>query len=97
MAFTKYARHGTRYSPTLPLRTLRQVSTRFWLVLRLRTDVPPVFLLVITFLHSLSFNTGTFYLALYFQTVQGLLPLAAGLAMLPYSLGSSVASMPGQP
>lgn len=27
----------------------------------------PVFVLIITFLHNLAFNAGTFYLALYFQ------------------------------
>ncbi|KAI1797613.1 amino acid permease ScVBA-like protein [Ganoderma leucocontextum] len=50
--------------------------------------------LVVTFLHNLAFNAGTFYLALYFQAVNGLSPLEAGMTMLPYSLGSSLASMP---
>lgn len=51
-------------------------------------------ILVITFLHNFAFNAGTFYLALYFQAVYGLTPLDAGIQMLPYSLGSSLASMP---
>ncbi|EMD41616.1 hypothetical protein CERSUDRAFT_70139 [Gelatoporia subvermispora B] len=50
--------------------------------------------LFIIFLHNFAFNAGTFYLALYFQGVNGFTPLEAGLAMLPYSLGSSLASMP---
>ncbi|KIK95627.1 hypothetical protein PAXRUDRAFT_140266 [Paxillus rubicundulus Ve08.2h10] len=53
-----------------------------------------VFILVITFFHNLAFNAGTFYLALYFQAVNGSTPLEAGIQMLPYSLGSSIASMP---
>jgi len=53
-----------------------------------------VCVLVITFLHNLAFNAGTFYLALYFQAVNGSTPLEAGIQMLPYSLGSSLASMP---
>ncbi|EIW86443.1 MFS general substrate transporter [Coniophora puteana RWD-64-598 SS2] len=51
-------------------------------------------ILTITFLHQFVFNAGTFYLALYFQVVNGASPLQAGIQMLPYSLGSSVASMP---
>ncbi|KAF9243867.1 major facilitator superfamily domain-containing protein [Melanogaster broomeanus] len=53
-----------------------------------------VFILIITFLHNLAFTAGTFYLALYFQVVNGSTPLEAGIQMLPYSLGSSLASMP---
>ncbi|KAG6332711.1 hypothetical protein ID866_6381 [Astraeus odoratus] len=53
-----------------------------------------VIILVVTFLHNLAFNAGTFYLALYFQAVNGSTPLDAGIQMLPYSLGSSLASMP---
>ncbi|TFK89767.1 amino acid permease ScVBA-like protein [Polyporus arcularius HHB13444] len=53
-----------------------------------------VITLAVTFLHNFAFNAGTFYLALYFQAVNGLSPLEAGLTMLPYSLGSSLASMP---
>ncbi|KAI6031973.1 amino acid permease ScVBA-like protein [Pisolithus microcarpus] len=68
-------------------------------------DSTVVIILVITFLHNFAFNAGTFYLALYFQAnsrpytsrikaVNGLTPLNAGIHMLPYSLGSSLASMP---
>ncbi|KAI0670178.1 amino acid permease ScVBA-like protein [Trametes maxima] len=53
-----------------------------------------VITLATTFLHNFAFNAGTFYLALYFQAVNGLSPIQAGLTMLPYSLGSSLASMP---
>ncbi|KAI0768563.1 amino acid permease ScVBA-like protein [Trametes elegans] len=53
-----------------------------------------VITLATTFLHNFAFNAGTFYLALYFQAVNGLSPLQAGITMLPYSLGSSLASMP---
>ncbi|KAI8995388.1 amino acid permease ScVBA-like protein [Trametes punicea] len=53
-----------------------------------------VITLATTFLHNFAFNAGTYYLALYFQAVNGLSPLEAGMTMLPYSLGSSLASMP---
>lgn len=53
-----------------------------------------VIILVVTFLHNFAFNSGTFYLALYFQAVNGSTPLHAGIQMLPYSLGSSLASVP---
>lgn len=51
-------------------------------------------ILIISFLHQLAFNAGTFFLALYYQAVNGSSPLAAGMRMLPYSLGASLASMP---
>ncbi|ESK98494.1 amino acid permease -like protein [Moniliophthora roreri MCA 2997] len=51
-------------------------------------------LLVIVFLHNFAFNAGTFYLALFYQAADGLPPLQAGIQMLPYTLGSSLASMP---
>ncbi|KAI0374453.1 amino acid permease ScVBA-like protein [Pilatotrama ljubarskyi] len=53
-----------------------------------------VITLATVFLHNFAFNAGTFYLALYFQAVNGLSPIQAGITMLPYSLGSSLASMP---
>ncbi|KAH9890971.1 amino acid permease ScVBA-like protein [Cubamyces lactineus] len=53
-----------------------------------------VITLATSFLHNFAFNAGTFYLALYFQAVNGLSPIQAGVTMLPYSLGSSLASMP---
>ncbi|KAH9853062.1 amino acid permease ScVBA-like protein [Lenzites betulinus] len=53
-----------------------------------------VITLATSFLHNFAFNAGTFYLALYFQAVNGLSPIQAGITMLPYSLGSSLASMP---
>ncbi|KAJ7102269.1 major facilitator superfamily domain-containing protein [Mycena belliarum] len=58
------------------------------------SDRRTVVVLVITFFHNVCFNAGTFYLALYFQAANGLSPLQAGFKLLPYSLGSSVASMP---
>ncbi|EKM60834.1 uncharacterized protein PHACADRAFT_83878, partial [Phanerochaete carnosa HHB-10118-sp] len=57
-------------------------------------DRTTIIILAINFLHNLCFNAGTFYLALYFQSVESLKPVIAGLHMLPYSLGSSVASLP---
>lgn len=53
-----------------------------------------VIILIVTFLHNFAFTSGTFYLALYFQAVNGMTPLQAGVQMLPYSLGSSLASVP---
>ncbi|KAG6902326.1 hypothetical protein C0995_001705 [Termitomyces sp. Mi166 len=53
-----------------------------------------VTVLFVTFLHNLSFTAGTFYLALYFQAANGCSPLEAGIKVLPYALGSSLASMP---
>ncbi|KAG1885617.1 major facilitator superfamily domain-containing protein [Suillus subluteus] len=53
-----------------------------------------VIILTVTFLHNFAFTSGTFYLALYFQAVNGMTPLQAGIQMLPYSLGSSLASVP---
>lgn len=57
-------------------------------------DPTAVIILVITFLHQVTFISGTFYLALFYQAVIGSTPLEAGIKMLPYSLGSSLASMP---
>ncbi|KAL1740145.1 hypothetical protein HDZ31DRAFT_26007, partial [Schizophyllum fasciatum] len=51
-------------------------------------------ILLVTFLHNVVFSAGTFYLALYYQVVNRMTPLEAGIRMLPYSLGASVASMP---
>ncbi|KAH9003979.1 amino acid permease ScVBA-like protein [Lactarius hatsudake] len=54
-----------------------------------------IILLIVSLLHSVAFNTGTFYLALYFQTVNAsITKLRAATMVLPYSLGSSLASMP---
>ncbi|KAF9036500.1 amino acid permease ScVBA-like protein [Hymenopellis radicata] len=58
------------------------------------TNPTAVIILVITFLHNFAFTSGTFYLALFFQTVNAYTPLQAGLQLLPFSLGSSLASMP---
>ncbi|KAJ3514608.1 hypothetical protein NLJ89_g2279 [Agrocybe chaxingu] len=51
-------------------------------------------ILIITFLHNFAFNAGTFYLALFYQAANGSTPLESGLKILPYSLGSSLASLP---
>ncbi|KAI0296148.1 major facilitator superfamily [Russula brevipes] len=54
-----------------------------------------IILLVVSLLHNVAFNTGTFYLALYYQTVDvSISTLRAGVMLLPYSLGSSLASIP---
>ncbi|PCH33378.1 MFS general substrate transporter [Wolfiporia cocos MD-104 SS10] len=57
-------------------------------------DPTIIIVLVVIFLHNFAFNAGTFYLALFFQAVENLTPLQSGIKMLPYSLGSSLASMP---
>ncbi|KAF8640560.1 hypothetical protein AX17_000222 [Amanita inopinata Kibby_2008] len=57
-------------------------------------DLTTIVILLISFLHNFAFNAGTFYLALYYQAANGSTPFEAGLKMLPYSLGSSLASIP---
>ncbi|KAF9459435.1 major facilitator superfamily domain-containing protein [Collybia nuda] len=57
-------------------------------------NITAVIILFVTFLHNFAFNAGTFYLALYYQAANGSTPLEAGIKLLPYSLGSSLASMP---
>ncbi|KAF8203223.1 amino acid permease ScVBA-like protein [Pholiota molesta] len=57
-------------------------------------DITTVSILVITFIHNFAFTAGTFYLALYYQAANGSTPLQSGMKLLPYSLGSSIASMP---
>ncbi|KAJ7919085.1 amino acid permease ScVBA-like protein [Mycena leptocephala] len=57
-------------------------------------DRRTIIVLVITFFHNVAFNAGTFYLALFYQAANGSTPLQAGFKLLPYSLGSSLASMP---
>ncbi|KAH8120585.1 MFS general substrate transporter [Phellopilus nigrolimitatus] len=61
---------------------------------RMFDDVTVGVILIISFLHNFAFNAGTFFLALYYQAVNGSSALEAGMRMLPYSLGSSLASMP---
>ncbi|KAI9509061.1 MFS general substrate transporter [Russula earlei] len=54
-----------------------------------------IILLAVSLLHNVAFNTGTFYLALYYQTVNvSISNLRTAVLLLPYSLGSSLASMP---
>ncbi|KAF7320017.1 hypothetical protein MKEN_00785700 [Mycena kentingensis (nom. inval.)] len=53
-----------------------------------------VAVLAITFFHNVAFTAGTFFLGLYYQAANGSTPLEAGFKLLPYSLGSSLASMP---
>ncbi|EIM83471.1 MFS general substrate transporter [Stereum hirsutum FP-91666 SS1] len=57
-------------------------------------DLTTTIVLIINFLHNSAFTAGTYYLALYYQTVNDSSPLQAGVLLLPYSLGSSLASMP---
>ncbi|KAG8774201.1 hypothetical protein FRC12_002107 [Ceratobasidium sp. 428] len=52
-------------------------------------------ILVFSFFQTMSFNAGTFYLALYYQAVHGSSALLAGLELLPYTLGSSLVSLLG--
>ncbi|KAJ7129981.1 amino acid permease ScVBA-like protein [Mycena crocata] len=58
------------------------------------SDIRTIVVLAITFFHNVAFNAGTFYLALFYQAANGSSPLQAGFKLLPYSLGSSLASMP---
>ncbi|KAJ7785953.1 amino acid permease ScVBA-like protein [Mycena metata] len=58
------------------------------------SDWRTIIVLLITFFHNVAFNAGTFYLALFYQAANGSTPLQAGFKLLPYSLGSSLASMP---
>ncbi|KAJ7275380.1 major facilitator superfamily domain-containing protein [Mycena haematopus] len=58
------------------------------------SDLRTIIVLVVTFFHNVAFNAGTFYLALFYQAANGSTPLQAGYKLLPYSLGSSLASMP---
>ncbi|KAH9487097.1 putative MFS-type transporter [Psilocybe cubensis] len=51
-------------------------------------------ILLIAFAHNVAFTAGTFYLVLFYQAAHGSTPLQSGLKLLPYSLGSSLASMP---
>ncbi|KAF8887970.1 major facilitator superfamily domain-containing protein [Gymnopilus junonius] len=53
-----------------------------------------IIILLISFFHNVAFTAGTFYLALFFQAAHGSSPLRSGLELLPYSLGSSLSSMP---
>ncbi|CAE6525356.1 unnamed protein product [Rhizoctonia solani] len=52
-------------------------------------------ILVFSFFQTMAFNAGTFYLALYYQAVQGSSALHAGMQLLPYTLGSSLVSLVG--
>ncbi|OCB85219.1 MFS general substrate transporter [Sanghuangporus baumii] len=61
---------------------------------RMFDNVTVATILIISFLHNFAFNAGTFFLALYYQAVNGSSGLEAGMRMLPYSLGASLASMP---
>ncbi|KZT40107.1 MFS general substrate transporter [Sistotremastrum suecicum HHB10207 ss-3] len=49
---------------------------------------------VASYMHNFAFTSGTYFLALYYQAVHGSTPLMAGILILPYSLGSSLASLP---
>ncbi|KIY67567.1 MFS general substrate transporter [Cylindrobasidium torrendii FP15055 ss-10] len=57
-------------------------------------DRTAVVILFIIFVHNFVYSSSIFYLALFFQSVQGCTPLRAGILILPLSLGSSVASLP---
>ncbi|PPQ66125.1 hypothetical protein CVT26_010926 [Gymnopilus dilepis] len=57
-------------------------------------NMTTVSILLISFFHNVAFTAGTFYLALFYQAAHGSSPLQSGLQLLPYSLGSSLASMP---
>lgn len=61
---------------------------------RIFRDTTTAAILLISFFHNFAFNAGTFYLALFYQAAEGSTPAESGLKILPYSLGSSLASMP---
>lgn len=51
-------------------------------------------ILLVTFLHNFAFTSGTYYLALYQQAAKASTPFVSGIKVLPYTLGSSLASIP---
>ncbi|KAG7447925.1 MFS general substrate transporter [Guyanagaster necrorhizus] len=67
----------TKRSPIIPPRLFKTRTTAI--------------ILVSTFLHALSFFVGAYYLPVYFQ-ILGSSATGAGVRMLPFSLGSSIAS-----
>jgi len=50
--------------------------------------------LVISILHNFAFNAGTYFIPVYYQAVNGDSPFRAGMRVLPFSLGSALASVP---
>lgn len=50
--------------------------------------------LVISILHNFAFNAGTYFIPVYYQAVDGTSPFIAGMRVLPFSLGSALASVP---
>jgi hypothetical protein len=50
--------------------------------------------LVVSILHNFTFNAGTYFIPVYYQAVDGASPLMAGMRVLPFSLGSALASVP---
>ena len=50
--------------------------------------------LVISILHNFAFNAGTYFIPVYYQVVDGASPFKAGMRVLPFSLGSALASVP---
>ncbi|XP_006457967.1 hypothetical protein AGABI2DRAFT_199095 [Agaricus bisporus var. bisporus H97] len=67
----------TKRSPIIPPRLFKTRTTAV--------------LLITTFLHAIAFFSGAYYLPLYYQ-VLGASATGAGIAMLPYSLSSALAS-----
>lgn len=53
-----------------------------------------VTVLVISILHNFAFNAGTYFIPVYYQAVDGDSPFRAGMRVLPFSLGSALASVP---
>ena len=50
--------------------------------------------LTISILHNFAFNAGTYFIPVYYQAVDGDTPFRAGMRVLPFSLGSALASVP---
>lgn len=110
MAFTKHAQKEiASFRP--PPSVISELVCHFPFITSAYRQLP-VIVMTITFFHNVTFNAGTFYLALFyqvrvqqipghwillifpFQAANGSTPLEAGFKSLPYSLGSSLASMP---
>jgi hypothetical protein len=70
------------------------VGTRALLPPGIFKQATVVNVLVISILHNFAFNAGTYFIPVYYQAVGGASPFTAGMRVLPFSLGSALASVP---
>ena len=70
------------------------VGTRALLPPGLFKQATVVNVLAISILHNFAFNAGTYFIPVYYQAVDGDTPFRAGMRVLPFSLGSALASVP---